>query len=47
MGKDERTRYSDEELKEFEVIILEKLEKAQSLGINIIDVQSLKTLVEG
>jgi len=29
MGNDERTRYSDEELKEFEVIILEKLEKAQ------------------
>ena len=29
MGNDERTRYSDEELKEFEVIILEKIEKAQ------------------
>lgn len=29
-GKDNRTRYSDEELKEFEKLILEKLEKAKS-----------------
>jgi len=29
MAKDERTRYSDEELKEFEQLILEKMEKAQ------------------
>ena len=29
MGKDDRTRYSDEELKEFEVIILEKMNKAK------------------
>lgn len=29
-GKDDRTRYSDEELKEFEKLILEKLEKAKS-----------------
>ena len=29
MGKDDRTRYSDEELKEFEVIILEKMSKAK------------------
>ncbi|MDN5216507.1 TraR/DksA C4-type zinc finger protein [Fulvivirgaceae bacterium BMA12] len=29
MGKDSRTRYSDEELKEFEVIILEKIDKAK------------------
>jgi len=29
-GKDDRTRYSDEELKEFEKLILEKLEKARS-----------------
>lgn len=28
-GKDDRTRYSDEELKEFEKLILEKLEKAK------------------
>lgn len=28
-GKDDRTRYSDEELKEFEKLILEKLEKAR------------------
>lgn len=30
MGKDDRTRYSDQELKEFEQIILEKIEKAQA-----------------
>ena len=30
MNQDERTRYSDEELKEFEVIISEKLDKARS-----------------
>jgi RNA polymerase-binding transcription factor DksA len=29
-AKDDRTRYSDEELKEFEKLILEKLEKARS-----------------
>ena len=29
MGKDDRTRYSDEELKDFEVIILEKMSKAK------------------
>jgi DnaK suppressor protein len=29
MNKDERTRYSDEELKEFEVLISDKLEKAK------------------
>lgn len=29
-AKDDRTRYSDEELKEFEKLILEKLEKAKS-----------------
>lgn len=29
-SKDDRTRYSDEELKEFEKLILEKLEKARS-----------------
>jgi RNA polymerase-binding transcription factor DksA len=29
-GKDDRTRYSDEELKEFEKLIIEKLEKAKS-----------------
>ncbi|MCG8318277.1 MAG: TraR/DksA C4-type zinc finger protein [Cytophagales bacterium] len=29
MGKDDRTRYSDEELKEFEVIILEKMSQAK------------------
>jgi DnaK suppressor protein len=29
MSKDERTRYSDEELKEFEVLISDKLEKAK------------------
>lgn len=30
MNQDERTRYSDEELKEFEEIISEKLDKARS-----------------
>lgn len=30
MSQDERTRYSDEELKEFEMIISEKLDKARS-----------------
>ena len=30
MAKDERTRYSDEELKEFEELILDKLNKAQN-----------------
>ena len=30
MNQDERTRYSDEELREFEVIISEKLDKARS-----------------
>ena len=30
MAKDERTRYSDAELKEFEELILDKLEKAQN-----------------
>lgn len=30
MNQDERTRYSEEELKEFEVIISEKLDKARS-----------------
>lgn len=30
MAKDERTRYSDEELKEFEELILDKIEKAQN-----------------
>ena len=30
MAKDERTRYSDEELKEFEELILDKLAKAQN-----------------
>ncbi len=29
-GKDDRTRYSDEELEEFEKIIKEKIEKAQN-----------------
>ncbi len=29
MGKDDRTRYSEAELKEFEVIIREKIEKAK------------------
>jgi RNA polymerase-binding transcription factor DksA len=33
-GKDDRTRYSDEELAEFEILIQEKIEKAQiELGI--------------
>ena len=39
MAKDERTRYSDEELKEFEQLILEKMEKAQN-ELNILN-QSL------
>ena len=30
MAKDDRTRYSDEELKEFEELILDKLDKAQN-----------------
>ena len=30
MAKDDRTRYSDEELKEFEELILDKLHKAQN-----------------
>lgn len=30
MGKEEKTRYSDSELKEFEALINEKLEKAKS-----------------
>lgn len=37
MGKEEKTRYSDEELKEFEELINEKLEKAR---------QELKVLKE-
>ena len=44
-GKDDRTRYSDEELVEFETIIKDKIEKAQN-ELNILK-QSLNRSHEG